>query len=106
MYVVTANLRLHNPISEHSFYVLVEVSGSNSKHDEEKLSNFVEKLVKDALIVNGTMATEFRKMKVSYKQTWQKLIIFFISLFHIMLFVKIIYSVLNYIHFFTLFKII
>ena len=35
MHQVEKNLAMHNPISPHPFYVLVETSGSHDPHDKE-----------------------------------------------------------------------
>ena len=35
MEVVVEELALHNPLSPHPFYVLVETSGSHDQHDKE-----------------------------------------------------------------------
>eukprot|EP01116_Phalansterium_solitarium_P001986 TRINITY_DN11845_c0_g1_i1.p1 TRINITY_DN11845_c0_g1~~TRINITY_DN11845_c0_g1_i1.p1 ORF type:complete len:517 (+),score=168.60 TRINITY_DN11845_c0_g1_i1:337-1887(+) len=42
----------------HAFYVLIETSGSNAEHDEQKLAQFLEGLMRDAdpLIDDGTIA--------------------------------------------------
>lgn len=49
---------------ENPFYVLVETSGSNSAHDEEKLSNFLEHVMATDLVSDGTLASDDKKIKV------------------------------------------
>ena len=53
---------LKNPIQESQFYVLIETSGSNAAHDEEKLTKFMELLMNDDLVQDGTIATDKQKM--------------------------------------------
>nr|XP_028586784.1 D-2-hydroxyglutarate dehydrogenase, mitochondrial isoform X2 [Podarcis muralis] len=48
---------------ESPFYVLIETSGSNSAHDEEKLSHFLEHVMASGLVVEGTLASEDKKIK-------------------------------------------
>ena len=61
---VTAHLHVSNPISSSSFYVLLETSGSNSAHDEQKLKMFLEKVLASGLVHDGTIATVPSKIKV------------------------------------------
>ena len=58
------NLKLTNPLSPSRFYVLVETSGSNGGHDEEKLNNFLENTMNESLVTNGTIVTEPSKVQV------------------------------------------
>ncbi|XP_038671946.1 D-2-hydroxyglutarate dehydrogenase, mitochondrial isoform X2 [Scyliorhinus canicula] len=48
---------------ESPFYILIETSGSNSDHDQEKLNHFLEKVMSCGLVTDGTMATEENKIK-------------------------------------------
>ena len=65
MTCVTENIKLSNPLQDdYPFYVLIETSGSNSKHDEEKLNSFLENAMSSEIISDGTIATEVSKMKV------------------------------------------
>lgn len=41
------------PITKHPFYILIETSGSNEQHDEEKLQHFVEAALNLGLIQDG-----------------------------------------------------
>ncbi|XP_017888237.1 D-2-hydroxyglutarate dehydrogenase, mitochondrial isoform X2 [Ceratina calcarata] len=47
----------------HEFYVLMETSGSNVDHDEEKLTSFVEKALADDIIEDGTLTSDPTKVK-------------------------------------------
>ncbi len=53
---------IQNPIQESNFYVLIETSGSSAAHDEEKLTKFVEWLMNEDLVQDGTIATDKQKM--------------------------------------------
>ncbi|KAG0343673.1 hypothetical protein BG004_005101 [Podila humilis] len=44
--------------SEHPFYVLIETSGSNKDHDDEKLNNFLEGLLTDDVVQDGVVAQD------------------------------------------------
>ena len=61
---VSQNLKLDNPISESPFYVLIETSGSNLTHDEEKLNRFLEGTMEKGLVSDGTIVTETTKQRV------------------------------------------
>lgn len=51
---VTSNKR---PLeSEHPFYCLIETSGSNSQHDQEKLEKFLEFVMENEVVLDGTVA--------------------------------------------------
>ncbi|WAR14417.1 D2HDH-like protein, partial [Mya arenaria] len=53
--VCTDNLKLNSPLSSHPFYVLIETSGSNSAHDEEKLNTFLESMMDAGKVLDGTV---------------------------------------------------
>ncbi|XP_039618100.1 D-2-hydroxyglutarate dehydrogenase, mitochondrial [Polypterus senegalus] len=63
MQLLQNHLKLTNPITESPFYILIETSGSNASHDEEKLHNFLQHAMNTALITDGTMAKEDSKIK-------------------------------------------
>lgn len=63
MELVTTYLGLHNPIRKWPFYVLVETSGSNDNHDEEKMNCFLEKVLSENMAQDGTLATDLSKVK-------------------------------------------
>ncbi|KAJ6634303.1 D-2-hydroxyglutarate dehydrogenase, mitochondrial, partial [Pseudolycoriella hygida] len=55
------NLRC--PIKEFPFYMLLETSGSNGVHDEEKLSHFLERNMNNGLLQDGTVANNPAKIR-------------------------------------------
>lgn len=55
------------PIAEYPFYMLLETSGSNQKHDEEKLIHFLELAIKRGTICDGMTTGEASKVA----QIWQ-----------------------------------
>ncbi|KAF9922162.1 hypothetical protein FBU30_007765 [Linnemannia zychae] len=44
--------------SLHNFYVLIETSGSNKDHDDEKLNNYLEGLMSDEIVQDGVVAQD------------------------------------------------
>ncbi len=64
MKAVSENLRLNSPLADYPFYVLIETSGSNSAHDEDKLNSFLKNIMDNGTILDGTIATELSKIKV------------------------------------------
>ena len=65
MRVINQNLKLTNPLADYPYYVLIETSGSNGDHDQEKLTSFLEFAIEEGLVSDGTIATEVSKIKVS-----------------------------------------
>ncbi|XP_065529845.1 D-2-hydroxyglutarate dehydrogenase, mitochondrial isoform X2 [Lathamus discolor] len=63
MELVERHLKLTSPVRDSPFYVLIETSGSNSTHDEEKLNNFLEQAMTSGLVTDGTVATDEKKIK-------------------------------------------
>ncbi|KAJ2478424.1 D-lactate ferricytochrome c oxidoreductase [Coemansia sp. RSA 2131] len=50
---------LRNPLtSDYPFYVLVETSGSNNTHDDEKLTALLEELLEDGVVEDGVLAQD------------------------------------------------
>lgn len=64
MTLVKENLKLASPIEDFPYYVLIETSGSNGSHDEEKLNDFLEHVMGSGLVEDGTVATELTKIQV------------------------------------------
>ena len=64
MEVITKSLELTSPVAEFPFYILIETSGSNGSHDEEKLNTFLEGMMESGLVSDGTVATEMTKIQV------------------------------------------
>ena len=60
--IVEEQFGLHNPIGENNFYVVVETSGAEMSHDEEKLTKFTEWLMGENLVQDGTIATDKQKI--------------------------------------------
>ncbi|QLL34625.1 hypothetical protein HG536_0G04870 [Torulaspora globosa] len=52
--------------NHHNFYVLIETSGSNKRHDDEKLSAFLSSALDAKLLSEGVMA----KDKADYDRIW------------------------------------
>ncbi|ESZ93393.1 D-lactate dehydrogenase 2, mitochondrial precursor [Sclerotinia borealis F-4128] len=48
---------------EYPFYCLIETSGSNSDHDQEKLSNFLEHVMEKEIVSDGTLADNATQIK-------------------------------------------
>ena len=56
VHMVTGNQR---PLdSQHPFYVLIETSGSNSEHDTAKLEAFLEHVMSEDIVSDGTLAQD------------------------------------------------
>ncbi|KAF9147434.1 hypothetical protein BG015_010945 [Linnemannia schmuckeri] len=52
--------------SSHPFYVLIETSGSNKDHDDEKLTQYLEGLLTDEIVQDGVVAQD----TTQYKNLW------------------------------------
>lgn len=63
---VVNNLGVRSPLSEYPFYVLIEVSGSNAQHDEEKLNTFLETAMDKGVVSDGTVTNEPSRMQVIF----------------------------------------
>lgn len=61
---VVSNLKLRNPIGTYPFYMLIETSGSDAKHDEEKLSKFLDTAMSEGAVLDGTVTNEPSRMQV------------------------------------------
>lgn len=66
MHCAQENLHLRSPLGRSPFYVLIETSGSNGRHDEEKLNSFLEEAMQTGLVTDGTIATDSTKVRVGY----------------------------------------
>ncbi|KAF9115181.1 hypothetical protein BGX27_008659 [Mortierella sp. AM989] len=49
--------------SQYPFYVLIETSGSNKEHDEDKLNNFLEGLLTDDITQDGVVAQDTAQLQ-------------------------------------------
>ncbi|XP_058822704.1 D-2-hydroxyglutarate dehydrogenase, mitochondrial isoform X1 [Topomyia yanbarensis] len=63
----TYHFNLQSPIEKYPFYMLIETSGSNIAHDEEKLTNFLESTMEKGLVLDGTVTNEPTKMRNIWK---------------------------------------
>lgn len=63
--VVTSNSKAKSPIEKYPFYMLIETQGSNSVHDEEKMTKFLTDVMEDGTVKNGIVTNEPSKMKVN-----------------------------------------
>lgn len=48
---------------EHSFYCLIETSGSNAEHDNEKLEKFLEHVMENDIVADGILAQDQTQQK-------------------------------------------
>jgi len=69
MEAVCQNLGLVSPLGDnYPFYTIIETSGSNKAHDEEKLSNFLAHLYDNGTVIDGTYAEHPSRQS---SQIWQ-----------------------------------
>ena len=64
--VLTArHLKLDHPIEsgEYPFYILIETSGSNKEHDDEKLETFLGNAMEEGLVDDGIIAQDDTQVK-------------------------------------------
>lgn len=52
-----------SPLEKFPFYMLIETSGSNQGHDEEKLNNFLQNVMEKNLVIDGVTTNEPGKMR-------------------------------------------
>lgn len=62
MKLVEKHLHLSNPIHSAPFYMLIEVSGSEERHNREKLNKFLEVVMEEEHVSDGTVATDMSKV--------------------------------------------
>lgn len=67
MECVTSNLKLSCPLDPQNFYMVVETSGSNNNHDEEKLNMFLEHMMEQGVVLDGIVANAPSKLA----ELWQ-----------------------------------
>lgn len=71
--LVSQHTDLTRPLQdEFPFYVLIETSGSNKDHDEEKLNNFLEAVMTDELVLDGVVAQDETQIKNLWQ--WRELV--------------------------------
>jgi D-lactate dehydrogenase (cytochrome) len=59
-----------NSIPNYPFYVLIETSGSNKDHDDEKLEKFLEKVMENEIVIDGTVSQDENQLKTLW--TWRE----------------------------------
>ncbi|CCH43365.1 D-lactate dehydrogenase [cytochrome] 2,mitochondrial [Wickerhamomyces ciferrii] len=65
------HLKQSHPLEDkHAFYVLIETSGSNTTHDEEKLNTFLESAFENEIINDGVIAQDETQLKNLW--TWRE----------------------------------
>lgn len=58
------HLKMDHPIEgEYPFYVLIETSGSNKEHDDEKLETFLGTAMEEGLVADGIIAQDETQLK-------------------------------------------
>lgn len=62
--LVTGHLKVKSPLDIYPFYMLIETHGSNNEHDEEKLNTFLQNVMSEGLVLDGTSTNEPGKMRV------------------------------------------
>lgn len=63
--------KVDHPIeSEFPFYILIETSGSNKEHDDEKLENFLANQMENGLVEDGIIAQDETQVKSLW--TWRE----------------------------------
>ncbi|KAL8897768.1 MAG: hypothetical protein Q9192_002421 [Flavoplaca navasiana] len=55
---------------DHPFYCLIETSGSNAEHDKEKLDQFLEHVISEEIILDGTLADNESQMQALW--SWRE----------------------------------
>lgn len=66
-------LGLDHPIAdEYPFYVLIETSGLNKEHDDEKLETFLGQAMEDGLVPDGIIAQDETQVKLLW--SWRELV--------------------------------
>lgn len=57
------NEKVESPIGKYPFYMLIETSGSDEEHDQDKLNKFLETALNGHFILNGTVASDPSKIQ-------------------------------------------
>lgn len=58
--------------NEYPFYILIETSGSNKEHDDAKMEKFLEDVMGDGTVIDGTMAQDVTEIENLWK--WREMI--------------------------------
>ncbi|VEU22688.1 DEKNAAC103741 [Brettanomyces naardenensis] len=54
-------------VPDYPFYVLIEVSGSNKEHDDAKLESFLESVMEDETVADGTVSQDETQLKTLWR---------------------------------------
>lgn len=66
--LVTKHTPSKSPFSQdHPFYILIETSGSNSTHDNEKLEAFLETVMENNIVTDGIMSSSVQQSKTFWE---------------------------------------
>lgn len=57
-------------VPNYPFYVLIETSGSTKEHDDEKLEKFLEKVMENETVIDGTVSQDEAQLKTLW--TWRE----------------------------------
>lgn len=57
------HLNRSSPIKQYPFYMLIETTGSNADHDEQKVQNFLEQVLSAGIVGDGVVTNEPSKVK-------------------------------------------
>lgn len=63
--MMNEHCNLLSPIGDYPFYLIVETSGSDEKHDFEKMERFLETALLQHFVLNGVLASQESKREVS-----------------------------------------
>ncbi|KAN0043328.1 hypothetical protein ACTA71_010976 [Dictyostelium dimigraforme] len=66
--LVLKHQQVQDPFQDKSpFYILLETSGFNETHDSEKLNSFLESIMAENLIIDGSLATDSKNISAFWK---------------------------------------
>ncbi|KAF0305224.1 D-2-hydroxyglutarate--pyruvate transhydrogenase DLD2 [Amphibalanus amphitrite] len=57
----TGVIRIQPPLDDYPCFMLIETSGSDEQHDQEKLTRFLENTMERGLVMDGTLASNSRE---------------------------------------------
>ncbi|XP_021704452.1 D-2-hydroxyglutarate dehydrogenase, mitochondrial isoform X2 [Aedes aegypti] len=57
------HLKRSSPIEEYPFYMLIETTGRNVEHDEQKVNDFLKQVLSSGIVADGVVANEPSKVK-------------------------------------------
>lgn len=62
---------LSSPIGDYPFYLMIETSGSNSEHDEDKLNNYLKSCMDKHFVLNGVVANSTAQREVIFNSLYK-----------------------------------